>query len=134
MHITGGCYCGQITFTAEVDPNKVRICQCKDCQILSGSAFRTVLPVAEADYKLLTGTPKIYVKTAESGRPREQAFCPDCGTPLYATSVGGEPRVFGIRTGSIDQRADLVPTRQFWAQSKLGWVPDMPHMSSVDQQ
>ncbi len=40
MKIDGHCYCGEITFEAEVDPNGLNICHCTDCQTLSGSAFR----------------------------------------------------------------------------------------------
>ena len=31
-----------------------------------------------------SGDPKIYVKTAEDGAKRAQAFCPNCGSPIYA--------------------------------------------------
>jgi hypothetical protein len=42
MKIDGRCHCGYITYQAEIDPEKVMICHCTDCQTLSGSAFRTV--------------------------------------------------------------------------------------------
>jgi len=42
MKIDGGCHCGYITYTAEIDPDKVGICHCTDCQTLSGSAFAPV--------------------------------------------------------------------------------------------
>ena len=80
MKIDGGCHCGSITYEAELDPEKVVICHCSDCQTLSGTAFRTVGIVPRADFKLLSGAPKDYVKTAESGRQRVQAFCPECGS------------------------------------------------------
>jgi len=41
MKVSGRCYCGQISFEAEIQPDKVRVCHCTDCQTLSGSAFRT---------------------------------------------------------------------------------------------
>ena len=72
MHITGGCHCGAITYEAEVDPDTVSICHCTDCQTFSGSAFRTAVPAKKEGFKL-TGRPKIYVKTAESGNKRAQA-------------------------------------------------------------
>ena len=131
MHIDGACHCGNITYTADIDPAKAVICHCTDCQTLSGSVYRTVVPVPEADYNLLTGTPKIYVKTAESGNLREQAFCPDCGTPLYASSVGGEARVLGLRVGAIKQRGDIVPQKQIFGKSALGWLPDMPDIPTA---
>ena len=37
---------------------------------------------AKGTFKLLKGEPKIYIKTAESGNKRAQAFCPECGTPV----------------------------------------------------
>jgi hypothetical protein len=40
MKVSGRCYCGQISFEAEIQPDKVRVCHCTDCQTLSGSAFR----------------------------------------------------------------------------------------------
>ena len=33
MKVGGQCHCGQIAYTAEVDPAKVTICHCVDCQI-----------------------------------------------------------------------------------------------------
>ena len=101
MKIDGGCHCGYITFEAEVDPGKVTICHCTDCQTLSGSAFRTVAPTAEGTFNLLTGELKIYVKTAESGAKRAQAFCPECGSPIYSSTLGEGPKVHNIRTGTI---------------------------------
>lgn len=44
MKIDGACHCGDIRFEAEVDPGKVLICHCSDCQTLSGSAYRSVVP------------------------------------------------------------------------------------------
>ena len=69
----------------------------------------------EGNFRLLAGQPKLYVKTAESGAQRVQAFCADCGSPIYATSAGEGPKVFGIRLGTASQRQELAPARQFWA-------------------
>jgi hypothetical protein len=126
MRVDGSCHCGQITFEAEIDPDRVRVCHCTDCQSLSGSAFRIAAPTSEANFRLLTGAPKLYTKTAESGAPRMQAFCGECGSPIYATSVIGDDRTFGIRVGTLRQRDQLVPRRQFWCRSKLPWLPKLP--------
>jgi len=133
MKVNGSCHCGKITFEAEIDPDRIGICHCTDCQTLSGSAFRITAPAGEADFKLLTGTPKLYIKTAESGAKRVQAFCGECGTALYATSVGGENRIFGIRVGTIRQRRELTPKRQFWCSSKLPWLPALPGVEFENQ-
>jgi hypothetical protein len=127
MKVDGSCHCGAIAFEAEIDPARVRICHCSDCQKLSGTAFRVVAACDEADFQLLRGTPKLYVKTAESGRRRQQAFCGECGSPLYATS--DEPpgnRKLGLRAGILSQFAALTPQRQFWHRSALPWLPALP--------
>lgn len=131
MKIDGSCHCGRITYEAEIDPQKVGICHCTDCQQLTGTAFRVSAPTPEENFCLRSGTPKIYVKTAESGRKRAQAFCGDCGSPIYATSVSDGPKVFGIRTGTIRQRDELVPKRQFWCRSALGWLADIPSFEAI---
>jgi hypothetical protein len=120
MLVDGGCHCGFIKYAAEIDPDSVNICHCTDCQTLTGTAFRTTVQSLKGGFKLLSGAPKIYVKTAESGNQRAHGFCPECGTPLFATTVGN-PDFYGIRVGSLRQRRELVPKRQGWCRSALDW-------------
>ena len=133
MHINGGCHCGYITYEAEADPASARICHCTDCQIFSGSAFRTVVPTKGSHFKLLTGKPKTYVKTADSGNQRAQVFCPECGTHIYASSVDDQ-QVIGIRAGTIRQRAQFKPQSQIWCDSAMPWVMDPNSLSKVPRQ
>ncbi len=133
MKIDGGCHCGEITFEAELDPEKVGICHCTDCQTLSGSAFRTIAFVSGKSLKI-TGEPKIYVKTGESGNKRAQAFCPECGSPIYACAVGDAPDIYNIRLGAVRQRAKLRPKFQLWCRSALDWLPQMDSMRKKEKQ
>jgi hypothetical protein len=134
MKIEGGCHCGKITFRAEVDPENVIICHCTDCQTLSGSAYRTVAPAIEGTFELITGEPRIYVKTAENGFKRAQAFCGDCGTPIYSAPEGGGSSFFGIRVGAIKQRNQLLPKSQYWCRSAQAWVQDITDLPRVETQ
>lgn len=123
MKIDGACHCGAIGYEAEIDPAKVMICHCTDCQTLSGSAFRTVVPAPRDGFRLLKGNPKVYVKSAESGNKRQQAFCADCGTPIYSAAIENTP-AYSLRVGTIRQRAELAPKDQAWVRSALKWLPD----------
>lgn len=126
MKVTGSCHCGQITYEAEVDPETVRVCHCTDCQKLTGTVFRAGISSLSGTFKLKSGTPKTYVKTAESGNRRAHAFCPDCGTPVYSTSVEPRPSVYGLRVGGLDQRTQFgPPARQIWCRSALSWSTDL---------
>ncbi len=123
MRVDGTCHCGYITYQAAIDPGKVIICHCTDCQVLSSSAFRMVVLAEKGSFRLLTGEPTQYIKTADSGRKRAHWFCPRCGTPLYATPPDENPEQhYGLRVGSIRQRAQLEPSRQLWCTSAFGWV------------
>lgn len=129
MHIDGSCHCGAIRYEADIDPAAVGICHCTDCQIFSGSAFRITVMAGKDRFRLIAGTPKIYVKTAESGNQRAQAFCADCGTALYATSAT-DPQVYGLRAGTARQRLQLVPQRQIWCRSALPWLGGLPGITN----
>jgi hypothetical protein len=131
MQVDGGCHCGRIAYRAEIDPQLVELCHCTDCQVMSGSAFRIVVPTAESNFELLSGMLKTYVKTGESGNKRIQAFCPECGTHIYSTSVGEGSRTFGLRVGAIKQRHKLPPTKQYWVRSAHAWVMDLDDIEKV---
>jgi hypothetical protein len=134
MKIDGGCHCGKITFTAEVDPEQVIVCHCTDCQTLSGSAYRTVAPAIEGSFRLVTGEPGIYVKTAENGSKRSQAFCRDCGTPIYSAPEDENSSFFGLRVGAIRQRDRLVPKSQYWCRSEQPWTQDLTGLPRIETQ
>ena len=134
MKIDGGCHCGQIKFRAEVNSDRVLICHCTDCQILSGSAYRTVAPAKEDTFEIISGKLKMYEKTAEDGSIRIQSFCPNCGTPIYSSPPQGTPGFFGIRVGAIKQRDQLVPKNQIWVRSSQTWTQDLSHMPKTETQ
>ena len=133
MKIEGGCHCGYIKYEAEVDPATVGICHCTDCQTLSGSAFRTVVQAKKEGFQLLSGQPKTYIKTAESGNRRAQVFCPQCGTQIYATAADN-PQSYGIRVGTARQRDQLRPKRQIWCRSARDWVMNLDEIPKVEKQ
>jgi len=132
MKVNGGCHCGAVTYEAVIDPEQVAICHCTDCQQLSGTAYRTVVPAAGPTFKLMTGEPRKYVKAAESGGRRVHAFCADCGTPIYSSAVT-EPQTYNLRLGTIRQRAELTPKRQNWCRSALGWAMNLEEVPRFDR-
>lgn len=132
MKIEGGCHCGAITYKADVDPDRTAICHCTDCQKLTGTAFRVTVQVPEENIDF-TGRPSIYVKVGDSGNKRAQGFCGTCGTHLFATSVGDGPKVYGLRTGTSDQREQLIPHKQVWHRSALHWLPEFEGMETAEK-
>ena len=132
MKVTGSCHCGAVAYSAVVDPARVGICHCTDCQRLTGTAYRVTVAAAQSDFVLERGTPAVYVKLGERGTRRAQAFCPSCGSPLY-TYDADAPEEMGLRVGGIDQRQDLVPRRQIWCRSALEWSMDIRSLPGRDR-
>ncbi|HTZ03641.1 MAG TPA: GFA family protein [Xanthobacteraceae bacterium] len=135
MKIDGACHCGFITIEGEADPDKVNICHCTDCQTSTGTAFRISVPVPGATLKM-SGQPATYLKTtADSGKPRLQAFCPRCGTPIYSTTPGdGVQPSYTVRVGMLRQRDRLPPKRQTWWRSHRPWVTELAGVPTVEKQ
>ena len=123
MHIDGACHCGLISFTAEIDPGGVTICHCADCQVMSGAPFRIVVAVPIGQFKL-TGEPRRYTMV-QSGSRRVQAFCPECGTPLFSAAAESPTSVV-VRLGCVTQRAQLRPSAQIWQHLALPWLSELP--------
>ena len=133
MKIDGRCHCGYVTFEAEADPETTTLCNCTDCQTMSGAPLRAVVTARAGTFVLLSGTPAEYVKTADSGVQRPQGFCPRCGTAIYSTTVGDEPKTYNFRLGALRQRYDLVPRQQLFVSSQQVWVNDLTPMPKFDK-
>lgn len=127
MKVTGSRHCGAIAYEAEIDPAQVVICHCTDCQKLTGTAFRVSVGTDRQRLVMLRGDPAVYVKTADSGARRPQAFCSNCGSPMFTYDMD-HPQRIGLRVGCIDQRRELQPARQIWCRSALPWAMDIHAM------
>lgn len=131
MHIDGKCHCGLISFTGEIDPAGVTICHCADCQVMSGAPFRTVALVPIGQFNL-SGEPKRYTMV-QSGKRWMQAFCPECGTPLFAAAPESPTSVV-VRLGCVTQRAQLRPSLQIWQHLALPWLSELASIPGSSEQ
>jgi len=135
MKVNGACHCGQIIYEAEVDPARSAVCHCTDCQALTGTAFRVSVPTIAGTFRLLSGIPSVYLKiTADSGIKRRHAFCPKCGSPVYASADEENPPTRTLRVGGLAQREQLAPVRRIWCQSALQWSLDIGSLPGVPKQ
>ena len=138
MQVSGNCHCGNITFEAEIDAEKISICHCLDCQGMSGAPYNAVVQVLKSEFNLKTGTLKKYVKIAENGNRRAQMFCPECGTRIYATAddeaLSGTQKLYGIRIGTLKENSQLRPKRQIWTRSAMPWVNELGDIPAIEMQ
>ena len=93
----GTCLCGGVTWEAKIDPDKIAICHCTQCQVNGSSAFQWAAIINMRDLSLNSDSLKSFVKTAESGNQREINFCENCGTTIFgAMSITTKPSHYAL--------------------------------------
>lgn len=118
--MTGGCLCGQVRYSVDGDAAMQVNCHCKNCQRQSGSAFSTIMGVAQ-DGLTIEGEFKTYDDQGESGEAVLRDFCPNCGSPLFSR-VAVAPGLVFIKVGTLDDTSNFAPAMHLWSRSKQHWV------------
>ena len=54
-------------------------------------------------------------------------FCGSCGSPIYSALVDTDG-VIAVKAGTLDEKADILPTVEAWCEHKQPWV-DLPGMA-----
>lgn len=120
LPFSGGCACGRIRYECDAEPKFQFNCHCRDCQLLSGSAYAPVLMVPAASVRLLQGEPKYFERVHPDGRVMARGFCHDCGSPLFGRR-SLSPELLGIRAGSLDDPSWFLPGMDLWVASAQPW-------------
>jgi hypothetical protein len=115
--ITGKCLCGNVSFSADTDIKMMANCHCDDCRAATGAAFGTLLFV-DADAVEISGSPKIFNHTADSGAAMEKLFCPDCGSQMFGRN-SNRPTMMSVRAGVVDQKELVKPGVNVYLSSKI---------------
>ena len=124
---TGGCACGAIRYESSSGPVLTFNCHCLDCQKAGGSAYASCLMVPASDFRL-TGEPKYYTVTANSGYPIARGFCSECGSHVLA-EMPYKARIIIIHAGSLDDPSWHRPAVDIFASRAQPWDhmdPDLP--------
>ncbi len=117
----GGCQCGAVRYRVTGAPLTFYACHCTECRMQSASAFGLSLWVKRSDFAIVSGTPKIWSRRADSGNTLRCAFCPDCGSRLYHVA-SDELEIYSVKGGSLDDPTGLTPVGHIWVRSKQPWV------------
>jgi hypothetical protein len=78
------------------------------------------LMVVPADAVTVTGDPKFYESTADSGSTMRRGFCPSCGSPVIGTSSGMADVVF-LPAGSLDDPSLFDPLVAIFTDGGHAW-------------
>lgn len=131
---TGRCLCGAVTYELSGDPIATAVCHCDHCQRQSGGAFSVNL-IAHSSQLSITGTLRTYDERGERGDDVyvRRRFCEICGSPIVS-ELAKTDGVVAVKAGTLDDRADVLPTVEVWCQDRQPWV-SLPGMAvSLDRE
>ena len=101
--MTGGCQCGRVRYSAEVESDEAYLCHCRMCQRATGGVSIAFVNVPVAGVEWQSG-PDWYQSSPIAHRP----FCSTCGTPLgFAFLENGEN--IDLTVGSFDDPSRFRP-------------------------
>ncbi|MFN3515083.1 MAG: GFA family protein [Phenylobacterium sp.] len=117
---TGSCLCRAVRYEVRGELAPIQVCHCSDCRKAQGSAFATNLPVATADFRLISGEDRL--KAYESSPGKQRVFCADCGSPIFSR-LRARPEVMRLRAGTLDAPVRSEVGFHFHVASKADWWP-----------
>ena len=124
--LTGGCACGKVRYTAKGDPRFACICQCRDCQLLTGATHAAPF-CHDPEMLIVRGELARHLRQTEAGHTVTQFRCAECGSPIYGLTTRA-PAIAMVMAGTLDDPAAVAPDRIFFAESRIPWdhasVPD----------
>ncbi len=115
--LTGGCLCGEVTYSI---PDKIKYsgyCHCSGCRKFSGSSFSVFAGVTQGDLKINSGENQI--KYFEESESTILGFCQNCGSSLFG--VKPQTGLVHIRMGSLNDAPSLRPQVHVFVGSKADW-------------
>lgn len=123
--LSGGCACGAVRYTVEGPPKFTLICQCRDCQHMTGTGH-AVQFVVNRDGFHLSGPVAQWARRTAAGHEVTKTFCPACGSPLF-TVTGRAPDRVMVLAGSLDDPSGIAPSRIFFDDEAQPWDhPTLP--------
>ncbi len=117
--ISGGCSCGAIQYSADEKPEFQIICQCRQCQRLTGTGHAPSIAVNTNSFRL-TGELKYFDTISDDGNTVSHGFCPNCGNPILNKPATAPDKVF-ILVGSLADPSIFAPEFVVYSASGYAW-------------
>ena len=115
------CSCGQLQVTCTVEPLRVSMCHCLECQKRTGSVF-SVNARFRRDTVAVVGASQAYQRTGDSGKKLTFYFCPQCGSTVF-WELESVPEVVAVAVGAFVNPDFPAPRISVYESRRHGWVP-----------
>ncbi len=118
---TATCCCGQLRVVCDGEPERVRLCNCTECQRRTGSAYGVNAYFSRTHVKI-EGRSKPFRRSSDAGRWVETHFCPECGSTVY-WHLEQMSDIIGVAAGAFTDPTFPAPKGANWTENKYHWVP-----------
>jgi hypothetical protein len=113
--------CGAVRYRSHAAPLLTAICNCKNCQRQTGTAFSILVAVPKGGLIMEGAQPDTYQDVGDSGLPVLRRFCSKCGSPIF-TEAALTPTMDWLKAGTLDDTSWLQPKVNIWCDSAQPWV------------
>lgn len=117
--ISGGCLCGQVSFTIKNVFSKFHLCHCDQCKKITGSAYAANL-FAEVDAIDWNAGQEYITRFDFPGRSFSKAFCRECGSGLPFIAKNG--KILIVPAGSLNDEPVLAPQDNIFWRERATWL------------
>jgi hypothetical protein len=123
MPLTGGCLCERVRFEVTEPLQGAVYCHCRRCQRRTGTAFSVTALTRPGSFRITQGESLV-----RSWRPPDgwgKAFCVECGSHLFSTSLD-DPALVAVRMGALDDDPGIRPSFHQFVDYAAPWdeLPD----------
>lgn len=116
---TGQCVCGSIKYTCNTEPMFSLMCQCRQCQRITGTGHSVQFAV-DANETTIEGKVSTYDLTSDAGNDVKSAFCGQCGNPIYKTT-SMNPGMLVFHAATLDNPSLVSPQMVVHSSSAQPW-------------
>ena len=110
--MTGGCACGRVRYSAEIENDEAYLCHCRMCQRATGGVSVAFKNVKKAVVRW-EREPDYY----ESSPIARRGYCAACGTSLTFEYADGESENLDLTIASFDDPSPFRPVHHFGVES-----------------
>ena len=116
MKIEGGCYCGEIRYLSDGEPQASIQCHCRECQYITGGNPNVIMIMPLDEFKFLKGEPKEF-KRNDLEKAVTRLFCNNCGTAI-GTKTPVRPNSIILTVGTFDNPSIFTPAVAIFTKDK----------------
>jgi hypothetical protein len=118
----GGCFCGKIRFTSQIEPISVVNCHCDNCKKSVGAPYVT-WAVFDKDSIIFNISPPNHTTNNRAVR----TYCDKCGSSISYWHPNRKGKI-DITIGCLDEPDKYPPNKNIWTKKRLSWIEDFSNI------